>query len=75
MKYNLRVGKSRYTSKTIAECVDIIAIKYNEVAANCITPAAWIISEVVTMPENVSRLAYHGNNQKVFISINKEVRK
>jgi hypothetical protein len=39
------------------------------------TPAAWIISEVATMPENVSRLAYHGNNQKVFISINKGVTK
>lgn len=71
MKYNLRIGKTRYTGKTLAECVDIIAARYNEVNANCIIPAAWIITEIITITENVRRLTYHGHDEKVFVSVNR----
>ena len=72
MRYNLKIGKSRYTNKTLAECIDIIAIRYTEVNTNCITPAAWILTEIIIMPESVDRVTYHDKNGKVFISINRK---
>lgn len=71
MRYNLKIGKSRYTNKTLAGCIDIIAVRYTEINAACITPAAWILVEIASMPADVLRLAYHDQNGKVFISINK----
>ena len=71
MCYNLKIGKSRYASKTLADCIDVIAARYTEINAACITPAAWILFEVVHLPANVSRAAYHDKNGKIFISINR----
>lgn len=71
MRYNLRIGNSRYTNKTLAGCIDIIAARYTEINTECITPAAWILAEIVTMRDDVQRITYHGQNGKVFVSINK----
>jgi hypothetical protein len=71
MRYNLKIGKSRYANKTLASCIDIIAARYTEINAKCITPAAWILFEIINMPDNALRLAYHDKNEKVFISINR----
>jgi hypothetical protein len=71
MRYNLKIGKSRYSGKTIADCIDILAIRYTEISAACITPAAWILAEIASMHDDVRRLAYYDNTGKVFISINK----
>lgn len=71
MHYNLKIGKSRYTNKALADCIDIIAARYTEINAECLTPAAWILFELARMPENVLRQAYHDKNGKIFISINR----
>ena len=75
MKYNLKIGKSRYANKNLADCIDIIAARYTEISAACLTPPSWILFEIVNMPANVLRLAYHDKNEKVFISINRRGRK
>lgn len=72
MHYNLKIGKSRYASKKLADCIDIIAARYTEINAACITPAAWILFEIINLPNDVSRLAYHDKNGKVYFSINRE---
>lgn len=72
MYYNLKIGKTRYASKTLADCIDVIAIRYMEIASTCITPAAWILAEIAGLSGDVSRLAYYDKNGKVFISINRK---
>jgi hypothetical protein len=72
MRYNLKIGKSRYANKTLADCIDVIAARYTEINAECITPAAWILFEIINLPADVSRLGYHGKSGKIFISINRE---
>ena len=71
MRYNLKIGKSRYCNKTLAGCIDVIAARYTEINAACITPAAWILAEIASMPGDVLRLAYHDQTGKVFVSINR----
>lgn len=72
MYYNLKIGKTRYSNKTLADCIDVIAIRYMEIATTCITPAAWILAEIAALPSDVLRLAYHDKNGKVFVSINRK---
>ena len=71
MRYNLKIGKSRYASKTLADCIDVIAARYTEINAACITPAAWILFEIANLSDDVSRLAYCDKSGKQFISINR----
>lgn len=71
MRYNLKIGNSRYINKKLADCIDIIAARYTEINTACTTPAAWILFEIVHLPANVSRAAYHDKNGKIFISINR----
>ena len=71
MRYNLRIEKSRYTGKTIAECCDIIAARADKINAACRMPAGNIILELRSLDKTYRRAAYYGNNGKVFVSINR----
>lgn len=71
MLYNLRIGKTRYAGKTIAECCDIIAVRRDKINAENRTPADVILFDVRNMGGKYRRMAYFGHNGKVFISINR----
>lgn len=70
--YNLKIGGTRYENKTHTECVKIIISRHSEIAAACLTPAAFIRAEIISMPADVKRLAYYDKNGKVFLSINRK---
>ena len=72
MLYNLRIDKSRWTGKTIAECYDIIAARCDKINAATLTPADVILFDVRNMTGKYSRMAYFGRNGKVFVSINRK---
>jgi hypothetical protein len=71
MLYNLRIGKSRFSGKTILECCDIIAANAEKINAENRTMADIVIFDVRNMNEKYRRMAYFGNDGKVFISINR----
>lgn len=71
MLYNLRIGKSRYTRKTPAECCDIIAARCDKINAENRTPADRVLYDVRNMDGKYRRMAYYGHDGKIFLSINK----
>lgn len=71
MLYNLRIGKSRFTDKTLAECCDIIAARSDKINAANRTLADVVLYDVRNMGGKYSRMAYYGHDGKIFISINK----
>ena len=71
MLYNLRIGKSRWTGKTIAECCDIIAAHYSKINAENVTPADTVLFDIRNMGGKYKRFAYFNHYGKVFISINR----
>lgn len=71
MLYNLRIEKSRWSGKTIAECCDIIANHYTKINAENITPADDVLFDVRNLSSDYKRLAYFNHYGKVFISINR----
>ena len=71
MLYNLRIEKSRFTGKTIAECCDIITARADQINAANLTPADVIIFDLRNMGGKYRRMAYFGRDGKVFISINR----
>lgn len=71
MRYNLKIGKSRWTGKTIAECCDIIAAHYSEINAENITPADTVLLDIKYISPDCCRMAYYSHLGKVFISINR----
>lgn len=73
--YNLKIGKSRWTGKTIAECCDIIAAHYSEINAENVTPAGSVLLDIRCMSGEYKRLAYFNHYGKVFISINRRENK
>jgi hypothetical protein len=72
MLYNLRIGKSRFTGKTIAECCDIIAARADQINAANLTPADVVLFDVRNMSGKYRRMAYFDLYGKVFISINRK---
>lgn len=71
MLYNLRIGKSRWTGKTISECCNIIAAHYSEINAENVTPADNVLLDIRNMSGEYKRFAYFNHYGKVFISINR----
>ena len=71
MLYNLRIGKSHWTGKTIAECCDIIAAHYNKINAANVIPAENVLLDVESMSGDCVKMAYFNHFGKVFISINR----
>jgi hypothetical protein len=72
MLYNLRIGKSRFTGKTIAECCDIIAARCDSINTYNRTSADVILFELCNLKNTYRRIAYYGHDGKVFISINRK---
>lgn len=71
MLYNLRIDKTRYTGKTIAQCCDIIAARADQINAANLTPADVVLFDVRNMSGKYRRIAYFDQYGKVFISINR----
>lgn len=71
MLYNLRIGKSRFTGKTIMECCNIIASREDKINAGCRTDASVILFEIRTMDKSYIRHAFYGTDGKIFVSINR----
>jgi hypothetical protein len=71
MLYNLRIGKTRFPGKTIAECCDIIAARSEKINAANRTMADVVLFDIRNMGGKYRRMAYFGNDGKVFISINR----
>lgn len=72
MLYNLRIDKTRYTGKTLQECVAILAAKENLIDGRARMPAAGILADVARIKPNLLRSVYFGHDGKVFISINRK---
>jgi hypothetical protein len=75
MLYNLRIGKSRFPGKTIAECLDIIAAHAEKINVENRTKADVILFDVRNMSGKYRRMAYFGHDGKVFVSINRRKEK
>lgn len=75
MLYNLRIGKTRFSGKTIAECRDIIAAHAEKINAENRTMADVVLFDMRNMGGRYRRMAYFGRDGKVFISINRRERK
>jgi hypothetical protein len=72
MLYNLRINKSRFTGKTIAECCDIIAAHADQINAVNLTPIDRVLFDIRNMNAKYRRMCYFDNTGKVFVSINRE---
>lgn len=71
MLYNIRIDKTRYTGKTIAQCCDIIAARADQINAAILTPADVVLFDVRNMGGKYRRMAYFDHCGKVYISINR----
>ena len=71
MLYNLRIGKSRFSGKTIVECCEIIAANAEKINADNRVMSDVVLFDVRNMEEKYRRMAYFGHNGKVFVSINR----
>lgn len=74
MLYNLRIGTTRYTEKTMEECINIIRSKYDKITAAGIVPANLIRDRLITMNQDILKLKYYDNTGKVYLSINRRVK-
>lgn len=72
MLYNLRIGKSRYPAKNVLQCVDIISARRNDITKDCRVSVDAILRDVCYMAGQYRRLAYYGNDGKIFLSINRK---
>lgn len=70
MLYNLRIGKTRYTGKTLEECRAIIAARLADINRVCMTRADVIRLDLATGADLI-RLAYYGRDGKMYVSVNR----
>lgn len=74
MLYNLRIGRTRYTGKTMEECINIIRQKHDRITAAGIVPAEFIRARLITMEPDIITLKYFDTTGKVYLSINRTVK-